>query len=311
MSLFDAYIFVDWSAANTVKPERQSPDSVWVGEFVAELGLMKESYHRTRYSGFKYVEQFLQAQVAKKRRVLVGFDFPYGYPTGFAKHLSDSHNFVGWKLIWSELSKRIKDSPENRSNRFLVGSEFNSILGGERGGPFWGCPVGKENENLKCKSPRFPFVSKAGVEIERLRIVESRLPRTQETWKLFGNGSVGSQALVGIPYILKLRQHPDLEKFSHVWPFETGFSNQLFADMGPLVIHAEIWPGVVEERVRLLSDCDPKLIRDCAQVRAMCQWAYEYDKAGLLDSHFNIPSGLSEQQIKLCVEEEGWVLGAK
>jgi hypothetical protein len=45
----------------------------------------------------------------------------------------------------------------------------------------------------------------------------------QPIWKLFGNGSVGGQALLGIPRLSALRNDEVLEPVFRVWPFETGF----------------------------------------------------------------------------------------
>jgi hypothetical protein len=42
----------------------------------------------------------------------------------------------------------------------------------------------------------------------------------------------------------------------------------------------------------------------------MCEWASECDDAGTLGDYFNLPAGLNQQQTQVCVEQEGWVLGA-
>jgi hypothetical protein len=57
-------------------------------------------------------------------------------------------------------------------------------------------------------------------------------------------------------------------------------------------------------------EASPELIRDRAQVRAMCEWAAEYDTAGTLGASFDMPAGLSHLQAQIRVEHEGWVLGA-
>ena len=88
-----------------------------------------------------------------------------------------------------------------------------------------------------------------------------------KAWKLFYNGSVGGQALTGIPYVYKLRQQPGLAYVSRVWPFETGFTQIPVSENDPFILHAEIWPGVVQH----LVNNGPGMIKDQAQVRAMCQ----------------------------------------
>src|SRR3990170_6421036 len=57
----------------------------WVGELISRLEYQKETYHRTRNAGVNYVTSVLVDHVKEKHRVLVGFDFPYGYPAGFSR----------------------------------------------------------------------------------------------------------------------------------------------------------------------------------------------------------------------------------
>ena len=61
----------------------------------------------------------------------------------------------------------------------------------------------------------------------------------------------------------------------------------------------------------LSASGNPGLIRDRAEVRAMCEWAAECDEANTLGQHFDVPAGLSPQMVQTCVKQEGWVLGAK
>jgi len=309
-SLFDAFIFVDWSAASTPKPERPSPDAVWVGQLAPRRGIQQETYHRTRESGVAHVASALEDHVQRGARVLVGFDFPYGYPSGFSANLPRPNTMAPWRVVWSTLVERVQDTAGNTNNRFGAASELNVQVGGGLSGPFWGHPVGKSYENLEPRSPRFPVKSTSGQLLQRLRLVESRLAGTQEAWKLFGNGSVGSQALLGIPRVHRMRHAAGLDQVSRVWPFETGFTSCPVPFEGPFVLHVEIWPGVIEEAVRRLTTTDTTLIRDRAQVRAMCEWAAELDAKGMLGSYFDAPTGLTEQQVATCVAEEGWVLGA-
>ena len=78
----------------------------------------------------------------------------------------------------------------------------------------------------------------------RFRRAEARAPGTQPAWKLLGQGSVGGQALLGIPMLRALRDDPALAPASRIWPFETGFTPRPRAT-GPVIVHAEIWPGIV------------------------------------------------------------------
>lgn len=310
MTLFDAYVFIDWSAVNAVQPAQPTANAVWVGERIKSSGFQGETYFRTRNAAYIHVLNALRNHAAKGYRVLVGFDFPYGYPAGFARALARPSDPQSWWAVWADLAYRVHDNARNESNRFKAAAEINAMVGNEKTGPFWGCPVGTEIPYLQRRSPGYPYVSRDGRSIQRLRIVEERLRGVQETWKLYGAGSVGSQALVGIPYVYHLRRHPDLAHISRVWPFETGFLPTPTLKQGPLILHAEIWPGVVKDRVAALQGINPDMIKDCAQVRVMCDWASECDQNGTLGELFDTPTGLPPEKEQICIAEEGWILGA-
>jgi len=309
--MFEAFVFVDWSAACGVRPAMPRRDAIWSAEFHVDSDSPKEKYHPSRAECFDHVIKILCDHAGKNRRVLVGFDFPYGYPAGLTRALSlPATSQKKWSAIWDEITARVEDDARGMNIRFQIAGELNCRGANGKPGPFWGCPVGSHIANLAPRSPGFPFYAGNGVMLQAKRQVEQRLRGTQEAWKLFGNGSVGSQALTGIPYVNRLRRNPQLTKFSRVWPFETGFTPNPIPNQGPFILHAEIWPGVVEQRVRDLVRAEPGMIRDKAQVRAMCRWAAENDNQGALGKFFSIPRNLSQQQIQICVEEEGWVLGA-
>jgi hypothetical protein len=78
----------------------------------------------------------------------------------------------------------------------------------------------------------------------------------------------------------------------------------------PFVLHAEIWPGVVQQRADALIAANPQLIKDQAQVHAMCLWAEEQDTAGTLGLQFAAPAGMSLEDLERSVNEEGWILGS-
>ena len=91
MSLFDSYIFIDWSASNRRLPEAPSANAPWVGEYTTAGEFQEETYHRTRQAAFDYVLGRLLHHIEFNRRILVGFDFPYGYPHNFARVLKLSN----------------------------------------------------------------------------------------------------------------------------------------------------------------------------------------------------------------------------
>ncbi len=306
--LFDAYAFIDWSARTGRGPVRPRKDSIWIG-LARRRGEPTAHYCRTRADGTEAVRAFLVEALGRNERVLVGFDFPYGYPSGFAA--AAGCGSPAWRATWNTVVARLEDGEDNRSNRFVVADAFNQAVGGP--GPFWGKPVPPRSRRraavngalsaLEPTSPGFPFASRAGRALGRLRVCDSRLKGTQECWKLFGAGSVGSQALTGIPRVHSLRFDPALVNASAVWPFETGFTSAFKAP----IVHAEIWPGIVENLVARRTEA----IRDEAQVLAMCEWARGLDRRGELGALFGRPAGLAPAELRAILREEGWVLGCR
>jgi len=115
---------------------------------------------------------------------------------------------------------------------------------------------------------------------------------------------------VTLGYVVhRLCHHPLLRDLSLVWPFETAFTSAPAFGRRPLVLHAEIWPGVVDQQVKTLTAADPQLITDQAQVRALCLWADAQDAAGTLEPFFGQPASMSTGDLGRGVNEEGWILG--
>lgn len=309
MPLFDSYIIVDWSASNTRHPADPVPDAPWTGELTPGEQLAGETYHRTRQAAVDHVRERLLHHTQLNRRILVGFDFPYGYPRGLSLSLGLPDGNARWWNVWAELSVRLQDGDDNVNNRFQVASDLNCIISNGGQGPFWGCPQAQGTPHLAVNGPGFPFQAANGLQLERLRACERRL-RVQEAWGLYGPGRVGGQAITGIPRIAYLGRHARLARCSRVWPFETYFSPTPSQEHGPFVLHAEIWPGVVDPEVKQIVAADPAIVRDQAQVRAMCQWAAQLDQNDQLGALFNTPTNVDSSTIKSCLEEEGWILGA-
>lgn len=306
MTLFDSYLFVDWSAKNGRSPVAESKDSIWIGWTEAQ-GEIQVKYFRTRMYAIDQVRQFLLEAIAKKKRVLVGFDFVYGYPAGLAVCLGNDGKVPHWKFVWDEIANQIVDDDMNRNNRFEVATSLNRRIGGGAG-PFWSAPARYQTEWLTGKRIgqfEYPYRSKIGPNLDEFRLTETVLRGTQSAWKLYAPGSVGGQGLTGIPNVRSLRFDPELDANSTVWPFETGFEAPR-SDHGPLVCHTEIWPGVAEQSL----DGTDKII-DRAQVSALCSWASTLDRSNRLAELFFEPEGLSEDQVEKCVNEEGWILGAR
>lgn len=307
VTMFDAYIAVDWSARSQPSPMRPSKDAIWTGEFVTGSRSADTRYFRTRSACAVHVRRRLLDHRAASRRVFVGFDFAYGYPRGFAHALGHTGPNPAWRFIWDELGRLIRDDPSNANNRFAVAASLNHRCSASTPGPFWGCPTAAVTPTLTSTMKslfRYPYPSALGRELAVFRQTERALSGVQSTWKLAGAGSVGSQALLGIPVVRTLRDDPELSGVSRVWPFETGFTSKPTPERGPFVLHVEIWPSVVNNRI------EPAFaIRDEVQVHAFVTWLAEMDQTGELAPLFAFAGGAVDERI--CVEEEGWIFGAR
>jgi hypothetical protein len=310
VALFDTYLAIDWSARSKPSPDKPSEDSVWVAEYVsasaASSALASEIYFRTRSCCVEYLRGSLLNHVAAGRRVFIGFDFAYGYPTGFCSALGLDSDVKPWRRIWNELSRLICDDGKNHNNRFSVAADLNSRCGPAGPGPFWGYPARAGLPTLKPTQPIFPYGVPGGLALPQLRWAEQCLPGVQSVWKLFYPGNVGSQTLVGIPAVARLRYDPGLAHVSTVWPFETEFTPDPAPARGPYILHAEIWPGVVP-----MPAVPAGAIRDQFQVRAMVYWLSGLDATNQLGRLFDVPTRPNRKALADCVDEEGWIIGAR
>jgi hypothetical protein len=262
-------------------------------------------YWRTRSSCFEALRSRLLDLVAEGRRVLLSFDFSYGYPAGFAAALGLNGEGPAWRRIWNELRRLVQDGPDNENNRFAVAAELNSRCMQSLPGPFWGRHEKKPFAALSTHSPPFPFPTRSGVRLERLRLTDRLDAKIQSVWKVMYPASVGGQTLMGIPAVAALREAPGLQAYSRIWPFETGFTTEPIPATGPAILHAEIWPGAIPEPLDRRE-----VIRDRAQVQAAVTWLRRQDTAGDLRARFGTPAHLAPADVRRCVEEEGWILGA-
>jgi len=85
MPLFDFYIMVDWSGSARRRGGRS--DIIWIahGPAIADAPLTDSPFSRTE--AIRFVHSLLVKEIESKRRVLVCFDFAYGYPVDFAAAL--------------------------------------------------------------------------------------------------------------------------------------------------------------------------------------------------------------------------------
>ncbi|MEO1688635.1 MAG: cobalamin biosynthesis protein CbiG, partial [Pseudomonadota bacterium] len=288
MAGFDAVVVVDWSSAATPTTGK---DSIWwalhrVGD-AAETRLENPA---TRAAAEAQLLDLLRDEIAAGRRVLIGFDFPFGYPEGFA---DAAFGPGAWRAVWAGLSETVQERPGNVNTRFAAAAEINRRMAQD--GPFWGCPPTQRHDGLGPLKPR----QEGG--LSEWRAVEhaarARGARPKSCWQLSGAGAVGGQVLTGIPAVARLRGA--LDGAAEIWPFETG----LAASDAP-VVFAEIYPSLVAIAPR---EGEPK---DAAQVRATSAHFAALARAGRLDALFAAPG--AEPGVRTAVAtEEAWILGVE
>jgi hypothetical protein len=283
--MFDAIVMVDWSAANVPRTGR---DSIWIcwqdrtGERLVNPA--------TRHQAKTLLADWLVEPMARGERVLIGFDFPFGYPASFAARLGLSG--PPWQAVWEEIARLVSDDEHNSNNRFDVAAALNERISGGKF-PFWGCPAQPIRNYLGPKHHR----SHEQNGLAERRLIDEYMAGAQPCWKLLGAGSVGGQVLTGIPVVRALRDDRRWREQARVWPFETG----LEAPENARLVFAEVYPSLWRH-----GDEQPK---DKAQVRAVVKFFVDRDHAGDLGRFFAGDPSLTHEQRNRVEAEEAWTLG--
>lgn len=277
MTAFDTVVMVDWSAAARA-PRRPRPDAIFAA--VARGGKADPAaYLGHRLDAEAWIAALVDGERAAGRRVLVGFDFPFGYPRGFAAALVGRPDAFA---LWDWLGARIVDTPR-ANNRFEVAGAINALFPGT--GPFWGNGTAREVPNL----PRKGRARTANPFPER-RAIEERHKGAFTLWQLSGAGAVGSQTLMGLPVLSRLRRRfaADLS----VWPFEA-------PDAG--VVLAEVWPSLLAPVVAAELAATGG-IKDARQVEVLARAL-----SALTPDELARVMDVSTEPL---AAEEGWILGS-
>ncbi len=278
MTGFDSFLMVDWSAAKRA-PAKPSKDAIWLG-FVQSGAPQEPIYCRNRIDAEARIATIIETERAAGRRLLAGFDFPFGYPKGFARIVTGQNDPLA---LWDWLATRITDTPEGENNRFDVAEALNALFDGP--GPFWG----KSHRN---RWPGIPY-RKAGIAFDRVaewRACDATAGTSSSCFQMNYPPTVGGQVLMGLPMLSRLRRLSGVA----VWPFESW-------EDAPVVL-AEIWPGIIEPVVKTQMAREGKgAIRDREQVRLLANALSRLAPDALRTMMADIPGD---------AREEAWVLGA-
>ncbi len=291
-AIFNTHVIVDWSARSVPSPKRPSKDAIWFA-VVRDGAPSGPVYCRTRDSALTELADLLADEVAQNRRVLIGFDFPFGYPAGVAKRICGSDRALD---LWQWFADAVTDGPDNQSNRFDIAAQINRLYDGI--GPFWGRP---ETWDVPDVPPRASTRCGADHPPEH-RLADARAKGAKTVWQLAYAGSVGSQVILGLPALQRLRSDPRLADFVAVWPFQTGLECPHAS-----VVFAEIYPSLLQPQAHAARQQDEVL--DSAQVRVNATAFARLDRSGGLASLFAGIDGLSAEERRIIEREEAWILG--
>ena len=267
---FDTVIVVDWNAGNDTGPTPRK-DAIWAGVATGEHG-EEPVYLRNRVVAFDWLAKRTEHELSAGHRLLIGFDFPFGYPAHFAAAITSSFQPMA---LWDFYAEALEDTPA-ANNRFDLAGALNARFPGV--GPFW-------FNALKRDIPHLPRRRKDRTrdhgQKER-RVTESKHKGTFTLWQMGGAGSVGGQAMTGMAMLSRLRAA--FPQKIAAFPFET--------HTAPVVL-AEVWPTLVDPAVK--SSADP--IRDRAQVRLLAR------------ALARLPNPVFERLLCVDAPVEGWILG--
>lgn len=274
---FDTIVMVDWSGGNDTG-RRPRKDAIWAAVARRGDGLVPCLYLRNRVIAREWLDDFLAAETAAGRRVLAGFDFPFGYPQGFAERLTGHADPLA---VWGWMADNLEDAPRS-NNRFDLAGRINGLFPGV--GPFWfnGTPT---------DVPGLPRKGRArdGHGMAERRAVEALAKGSFTCWQMGGAGAVGSQVMTGMAVLERLRR--SLPGLTAVWPFEA---------LDRPVAFVEVWPSLVDGAVK--AAMREGSVKDAVQVRVLARAIARMEEAGTLAGALDaVPADARR--------EEGWILG--
>ena len=298
---FDAYVMVDWSSSS--KPTTGN-DSIWIASGCWDgdrFAAGEPENLATRHAAVDRITSLARGWKAEGRRVLVGLDFAFGYPAGFADALGLDASAGAWRAVHAFVAREVADDATNRHSRDAFADACNRRIAPNGPGPFWACTAAAVTSHLTQQRQgifRFPYAER----LDEWRVTERRAATrtvTQSVWKLNCGVSVGGQTIVGIKHLHEMRCSLD----ARCWPFDTGWTTPLagngcvwFAEIFPSLVRYPEWSAEYARR------------RDRTQVLSCVRRAAEDDAGGTLGERFHLPTDLPSDKRAAVEREEGWIL---
>ena len=297
--LFGAYVIVDYSAA---EGKKTGESSVWIGVMKRDIRfrLTYQSHNpATRAEAITLLTSILADLHKRGDRIFLGLDFALGFPRGTSARLQLKG--ASWAGMWEFLAKNIVDKADNKNNRFQVAAKMNRLMTDEAY-PFWGCPKSDSQKWLSTLKPdSFGDFPEFRLTEERAR-QQYKKAQAKSLWQMHGAGVVAGQTMLGIPAVKALTS--SLGEGAKIWPFQTGFgalTEDALAGVSTLI--AEVYPAIYDGAVEAGE------VKDATGVRLAAQALAEADDKGQLAALFAAPKVLSEADLAIAYEEEGWILG--
>ncbi|SPH24006.1 hypothetical protein DEA8626_03053 [Defluviimonas aquaemixtae] len=276
MTGFDTIAVIDWTGGRDTGP-RPRKDAIWAAvtrEGEAEAPV----YLRNRQVAEDWLIRLFEEEAAAGRRTFAGFDFPFGYPDGFARRVTGRDDPFA---LWDWFAANLADGPEG-NNRFHLAGRLNEMFPGT--GPFWFNGLREEIAGLPRKGR-----ARSGHGMPERRRCEQLATGAFTCWQMGGAGAVGGQVMTGLACLSRLRA-----RFAGqvaVWPFE-----KLTA---PIAV-VEVWPSLHAREIA--AETDPGDIKDAVQVRVLAARIAAMQRTATLQATLaDVPAPARR--------EEGWIFG--
>lgn len=269
MTGWDSFVMVDWASGNDRGPAPKK-DAIWIGAVLG--GLEQEpAYQRNRQVAEAAIAGLIEREGAAGRRLLIGFDFPFGYPKGFAERVVGRADPLA---LWDWFAANLTDTP-TANNRFELAGRLNALFPGT--GPFWFNGVKRDIAHLPRKGR-----DRAAHGLPERREAERRAKGAFALWQMGGAGAVGGQAMTGMAALSRLRAR--FPGRIAVWPYQL---------LDRPVAFVEIWPSLIADRIAVEAD----IIKDRAQVRCLSR------------AVSRLAPSVLRKMLTVDAPEEGWILG--
>ena len=232
---FESFAVIDWSGGNDTGPTPRK-DAIWAA--VVRAGTAEEPvYLRNRELASAWLADLIATETAANRRLLIGFDFPFGYPKGFAQAVTGSDDPL---RLWDFFALELRDRPDG-NNRFELAGRLNRLFPGT--GPFWFNATQKDIPDLPRKG-----TDRAGHGLPERRRAEEATKGAFPVWQMGGAGAVGGQVMTGMATLARLRAR--FPGQIATWPFEP---------LDRPVALVEIWPSLIADAVKAAGETDQRV----------------------------------------------------